>query len=395
MNPMVERKPEMEGAGIPKFARRAVEIEPFLVMEVLERAQELERGGRSVIHLEVGEPDFPTPPEILAAGTEAIQRGETHYTHSLGLADLREAVSQRYLDHYGVKVSPDQVLVTMGSSPAFLYLFAALVEPGDDILVGTPHYSCYPNFIRFFGGRMVEVPTDASDGYRLDPGRVKKLITPRSRAILINSPSNPTGSVLDEERMKAIASLGLPVISDEIYHGLVYGKRAHSILEFADRAYVLDGFSKRYAMTGWRLGYLVAPAEDLRAFQKMQQNFLISANSFVQRAGIAALQKGDAAVERMREIYDRRRRVMVELLRAIGFGIPLLPEGAFYVFADASRFTENSYDFAFELLEKAGVAVTPGVDFGEAGRRSIRFSYANSEENIREAARRLGEYLGE
>src|SRR5262245_21649923 len=384
----------MKEAQQSRFAQRAREIEPFLVMEVMEKAQEIERAGRSIIHLEVGEPDFPTPAEILEAGTEAIRRGETHYTHSLGLGELREAIAGRYRERYGAKVAPEQVLVTMGSSPAFLYLFAALVEKDDEVLVGTPHYSCYPNFIRFFGGRLVEVPTDPGDGYRLDPDRLKRAITPRTRAVLINSPANPTGSVLDRERMEAIARLGVPVISDEIYHGLVYEGREHSILEFTPRAYVLDGFSKRYAMTGWRLGYLVCPAEDLRAFQKMQQNFLISANSFVQRAGIAALSpEGERAVARMRAVYDQRRTLMVELMREVGFGIPVMPQGAFYVFADASKWTDDSYAFAFELLEKAGVGVAPGVDFGQAGKRAVRFSYASSEENIREAARRLGDYL--
>ncbi len=380
-----------------QFARRAIEIEPFLVMDVMERAQELERAGRSIIHLEVGEPDFNTPPEILAAGTEAIHRGETHYTHSLGLAELREAIGRRYKTRYGATVHPEQILVTMGSSPAFLYLFAALVESGDEVLVGTPHYSCYPNYIRFFGGTMVTVPTDPRDGYKLDPERAKKAITPRTRAVIINSPSNPTGAVLAADRMRAIAALGLPVISDEIYHGLVHSDgedgREHSILEFTERAYVLDGFSKRYAMTGWRLGYLIVPRGELRPFQKMQQNFTISANSFVQRAGIAALEKCDGAVEAMRKSYERRAKLTVELMRAVGFGIPVPPQGAFYVFADASKFTEDSYQFAFELLEKAGVGVAPGVDFGEAGKRSVRFSCASSEENIREAARRLGEYL--
>jgi len=378
-----------------KFARRAVEIEPFLVMDVMERAQALEREGRSIVHLEVGEPDFDTPEAVLKAGRAAIDRGETHYTHSLGLADLREAIAARYGEVYGVRVSPDRVLVTMGSSPAFLYLFAGLVDHGDEVILGAPYYSCYPNFIRFFGGRMVEVPADPADGYRLDPDRVRKAVTPRTKAILINSPSNPTGAVLDASRMKAIVDLGLPVISDEIYHGLVYEGRARTVLEFTDRAYVLDGFSKRYAMTGWRLGYLICPAEDLRAFQKMQQNFLISANSFVQRAGIAALSKeGDEAVARMRAVYDGRRKLMVDLMREVGFGIPVMPQGAFYVFADASKWTDDSYAFAFDLLEKAGVGVAPGVDFGQAGKRAVRFSYASSEDNIREAARRLGEHLG-
>jgi aspartate/methionine/tyrosine aminotransferase len=376
------------------FARRAGEIEPFLVMEVLERAQELERAGRSILHLEVGEPDFETPPEIIAAVSEALRRGETHYTHSLGLRELREAIAQRYRTQYGVEVSPEQMVVTTGSSPAMLYLFGALVEPGDEILVGTPHYPCYPNFIRFFGGRMVEVPTDPADGYRLDPEQVRRRITSRTRAILLNSPANPTGAMLDAERLRALAELGLPVVSDEIYHGLVYEERARSILEFTPNAYVLDGFSKRYAMTGWRLGWLVAPPGDIRAFQKMQQNFLISANPFVQRAGIAALVTGVPAVEAMRHVYDRRRRLMVSLFREIGFGIPVMPQGAFYVFADASKFTDDSYAFAFELLEKTGVGVAPGVDFGRVGKRAIRLSYASSEESICEAAQRLEKYLG-
>jgi len=376
-----------------QLAQRCTCLEPFLVMEVLERAQELERAGRTILHLEVGEPDFATPPEIARAACEAVSSGDTHYTHSLGLLDLREAISERYRRIYAADVAPEQIMVTAGSSLALFYACAALIEPGDEVLFATPHYPCYPNFVRFFGGRPVEIPTDPQDGYRLDPAEVRRRITPRTRAILVNSPANPTGAVLDGERMKGLADLGIPIISDEIYHGLTYGEPAHSMLEFTDGVYVADGFSKRYAMTGWRLGWLVVPHGQMRRFQTMQQSFLISASPIAQRAGIAAICHGDLAVERMRQEYFRRREVMANLFRRLGFGIPILPGGAFYMFADVSAFTRDSYRFAFDLLERAGVGVAPGVDFGEAGQRAVRLSYAASEEIIRQAAHRVAAFL--
>lgn len=377
----------------PIAAARTSHIEPFFVMEILERAKQLEQAGRSIIHLEVGEPDFPTPPEVAQAAATDMLGGDTHYTHSLGTTDLRDGIAHRYREHYGVEVSPEQIIVTSGSSPALLYTFAAMVSSGDEVLCAAPHYPCYPNIIKFFDGSLIPVPTGPADGYQLNPDDVRQRITPRTRAIVINSPSNPTGAVLDEDRLRAIAALGLPVISDEIYHDIVYGGRSHSILEFTSQAFVVDGFSKRYAMTGWRLGWLVFPPEYGRVFQNMQQNFAISANPFVQRAGQAALATGASAVGHMRDQYKRRRDLMVELFRELGFGIPVIPQGAFYVLADASPFTDDSYAFAFELLEKAGVGVAPGVDFGELGRRAIRLCYATSEDGIREAARRLGAYL--
>ena len=375
------------------FTKRAQEINPFIVMDVLERAQALTREGRSIVHLEVGEPDFDSPPEALAAAAEALKRGETHYTHSLGVLELREAISRRYKRIYGVDVSPERILVTCGSSPALLYVFAALVEPGDEVICPSPRYACYPNFVHFFGGKLVPVPTELSDGWRADPERLRRAITPRTKAVLINSPSNPTGAVLDGDRLQAIAKLDLPIVSDEIYHGLTYEGRERSILEFTDRAFVLDGFSKRYAMTGWRLGWLVVPEGCMRPFQKMQQNIIVAAGAFSQRGGVAALDHGDAFVDRLRTEYDRRRKILVQLLREAGFGIPVPPQGAFYVLADASKFTDDGYAFAFELLEKAGVGVAPGIDFGEEGRRAVRFSYSTSEANIREGVRRVREYL--
>jgi len=362
-------------------------------MEVLERAQELERQGRSVIHLEVGEPDFPTPQPIVDAGVWALNEGQTHYTHSLGILRLREAIAARYAERFGLQVSPDRVLVTAGSSLAMLYAFGALIEPGDEVIAATPHYPCYPNFVRFFGGTLVETPTDPADGYRLDPDAVARAMTPRTKLLLINSPSNPTGAVLREDRLSALAGLGIPIVSDEIYHGLVYGPPAPTALQYAPDAVIVDGLSKRYAMTGWRLGYLVAPERLMRVLQIMQQSFLISAGAFVQEAAVIALQQGDAYTDRMAASFRARRDLTVKLFRELGFGVPDPPEGAFYVFADASRFTNDSLAFAFELLECAGVAVAPGIDFGEAGRRCIRVCYAASDTDIREASRRIGEYM--
>jgi aspartate/methionine/tyrosine aminotransferase len=271
--------------------------------------------------------------------------------------------------------------------------FSALLEPGDEVILSNPHYACYPNIIRFCGGEPVTVDVSEEDSFQFRPEAVAARLGPRTKAIFINSPANPTGTLLSAERMDALAHLGPLVISDEIYHGLVYAGREHSILEFTDRAVVFNGFSKAYAMTGWRLGYAIVPPELARPLQKMNQNFFISANAFVQAAGIAALREAQPEVTRMRAIYDERRRFIIPGLRRLGFGIAMEPTGAFYVLANARRFTTDSYAFAFEILERAKVGVTPGVDFGSNGEGYIRFSYANSLENIAEALRRLEAFL--
>jgi aspartate/methionine/tyrosine aminotransferase len=246
------------------IAQRAKDIRSFIVMDVLEAAKAMERDGINVIHLEVGEPDFDTPECIKAAGLRALQEGKTHYTHSLGLLELREAICEHYRRRYGVTVSPEQIIVTSGTSPAMMILFATILDPDDEVIIPDPHYACYPNFIRFFGGKPVCVPVYEEEGFQYAPEAIREMINPRTKAILINSPSNPTGNLLSPERMEKIASFGVPVISDEIYHGLVYGETEHSILEFTGNAFVLNGFSKAYAMTGWRLGYLIAPPDLIR-----------------------------------------------------------------------------------------------------------------------------------
>ena len=312
----------------------------FIVMDVLERANELQKQGVDVIHLEVGEPDFDVPACVAEAAKAAYDRHLTHYTHSLGDPELRREIAAFYQREYGVTVDPDCIVVTSGSSPS-----------------------------------------------------IRKCVTPHTAGIFINSPMNPTGMLLDESFLKSVASLGVPIISDEIYHGLVYEGRAHSILEYTDKAFVLNGFSKRFAMTGLRLGYLIAPKSCMRSLQKLQQNLFICASSIAQQAGIAALRQADSDVERMKQIYDERRRYMISRLREMGFEIKVEPQGAFYIFADARKFTTDSYRFAFDVLENAHVGITPGIDFGTGGEGYVRFSYANSLESIREGLDRISQYL--
>lgn len=374
-------------------AARAKELRSFIAMDVMERANALEREGRHIIHLEIGEPDFDTPQCIRAAGIRAIQEGKTHYTHSLGIPELREAICQQHEEKYGVHVNPDQIIVASGTSPAMVIIFSALLEYGDEIIVSNPYYPCYSNIISYVGGTCTFVNVDEDDGFQFRPEEVAKRVTPKTKAILINSPSNPTGNLLSAERIQRIADLGLYVVSDEIYHGLVYEGAEHSILEYTDKAFVLNGFSKLYAMTGWRLGYVIAPSDFIRPMQKIQQNLFISANSVSQWAGLTALREAQPDVERMKATYDQRRHYTIERLRELGFGITVDPVGAFYVLARAKHLSNNSYELAFEILEKAGVGVTPGIDFGTNAEGYLRFSYANSLENIAEAMDRLGEFL--
>lgn len=372
---------------------RTREMTPFIAMDVLERAHEMEQSGCHVIHLEVGEPDFDTPACVKAAACKALDDGFTHYTHSLGLLELREAICEHYHETYGVCVDPGQVVIGSGTSPLMFAMFSALLDAGDPVIISDPHYACYPNFIKFMQGVPVSVPVYESDGFQYRPEAIEEKLTPQTKAIFINSPSNPTGNLLSAKRMQQIASFSPYIISDEIYHGLVYEGKAHSILEFTEHAFVLNGFSKRFAMTGLRLGYLIAPKKFIRPIQKIQQNFFISANSMVQKAGVAALKQAGEDVARMRRIYNQRRLYMIKRLKQLGFGITVEPTGAFYVFANVRHLSHDSYQLAFDILEKAHVGVTPGIDFGKNGEGYLRFSYANSLENITEGLDRLGRYL--
>ncbi|MEW6275162.1 MAG: pyridoxal phosphate-dependent aminotransferase [Bacillota bacterium] len=378
-------------AGLPFRAR---EITPFIVMDVLEKAQEMEAKGEHIVHLEVGEPDFDTPQPIKEAAERALKDGDTHYTSSLGKPALREAIAGHYREKYGVRVSPDQIIVTSGTSPAMLLIFSVLLDKGEEVVLPDPHYACYPNFIRYVEGRPVFVPVYEEDGFKYRVEEIKKKVTPLTRAVLVNSPANPTGAVFSARDLAALAELGPYVVSDEIYHGLVYEGEEHTALEFTDRAFVINGFSKLYAMTGWRLGYVIAPPEFIRPMQKIQQNLFICAPSFAQAAAVAALTECAPYVAEMVKVYDRRRRYLLERLKKMGIATRVDPTGAFYALANVQKYTSDSYSFAFAVLEKAGVAVTPGIDFGRNCEGYLRLSYANSLENIKEGLDRLERFLG-
>jgi aspartate/methionine/tyrosine aminotransferase len=380
-------------------ARRVEAIERFLAVEVAERAEELERDGADVVHLEYGEPDFEAPPVVREAVEHAIKDGRTRYTHSQGILPLREAIAEHYRATYGVGVSPDQIVVTPGTSPAMLLVFGLLLDPGDEVVLSNPYYACYPNFIRYSEGVPAYVDITEGEGFQYPPEAFRGRVGPRTKAIVVNSPANPTGAVQAPARLQAIAALaegaGPLIVSDEIYHGLSYEGRDRSVLEFTDRAFVLNGFSKAFAMTGWRLGWIVAPREHARALRTLCGNFFISTNEFVQWAGVAALREAADEAGRYRAIFAERRRVMVDGLREIGLGVGFEPTGAFYVLANARAFTRDSTRFAYEMLERCHVAVTPGAAFGTNAEGYLRFSYASSAERIREGLRRIGRFLVE
>lgn len=376
------------------ISRRASNLTSFIVMDVMAKAEELERKGEHIIHLEVGEPDFATPIIITKAAKTALLNNKTRYTHALGLLELRQAICDFYLKEYNVKIIPDQVMISTGTSPALLFSMIALLDHGDEVVVSNPRYPCYQNFILASGGKVKEVKTFPEEGFQYRPQDIKKKLSRKTKAILINSPCNPTGIVMTKEQLQNVAQFNKQyIISDEIYHGLVYEGRAHSILEFTDKAFVINGFSKLYAMTGWRLGYCIFPKEFSVVMRKIHQNFMISANSFIQWAGIAALTKADKDVKKMVKTYDERRQYMLAHLKKIGFIIHVDPTGAFYVFADARHFCSDSYREAFRITEEAKVGVTPGIDFGSGGEGFLRFSYANSLENIKDGLNRLERYL--
>ena len=375
------------------ISSKVMEMPSFIVMDVMERALELEEKGEQVIHLEIGEPDFDTPQCIKDACFTALCDGHTHYTHSLGLLELREAICADFEKSYGVRVTPDRILVASGTSTVMLLLFSSLLEDGDEVILPNPYYPCYPTIIKYVGGAPVFVDVLEEEGFQYVPEMISPKIGPRTKGILINSPSNPTGNVLSGERMEEIAQFSRLIISDELYHGLVYEGEVHSILEYTENAFVVNGFSKLYAMTGWRLGYLIAPKEFIRPMQRIQQNLFISPNSFVQLAAINALQEAETDVRRMRETYDDRRKFMIRRLRELGFGIMVEPTGAFYILANAKRFSRDSYHLAFDILEEAKVGVAPGIDFGTNAEGFLRFSYARSMEHIAEGMDRLEAYL--
>ncbi|PSP54374.1 aspartate aminotransferase [Halobacteriales archaeon QS_1_67_19] len=376
-------------------SERAQRTTPFAAMDVLERANRMD----DVIHLEVGEPDFETPAPVTETAIAALRAGETGYTSSKGKPELRRAIADYYDRRYGVDVDPARIVVTSGSSPALLLAFSALVDPGDEVVLTDPHYACYPNFVRQTGGRTSTVPLSADDGFRPRVDAFERVVDADTEALLLNSPANPTGAVLDGSTLGELVELAgandATVVSDEVYHGLTYEGEDHTALEYTDEAFVLDGVSKRFAMTGWRLGWMVAPPEYVGHVNRIAQNILICAPNFVQSAGIAALESAAGYLDDVRETYRQRRDFLVEEVEKWGLSRGYTPGGAYYLLVDVSDLPGDAFDAADFFLETAGVATTPGPDFGANARECLRVSYANSAENLAAASERIQEALAD
>jgi aspartate/methionine/tyrosine aminotransferase len=380
-------------------ADRVREISPFFVMEILARAKALERAGRDVIHMEIGEPDFPTPPLVVEAALEFIRRGDVKYTPAGGLAELREAIAGYYGKRYGIPIAAERIFITPGASGGFLLAMGLLLKADARIALADPGYPCYANFVRLFDGVPCLVPVEESTGFHLNVNLLQPYWDDRMTGTVIASPANPTGSIMPPQVLKDIVDYvhrraGF-VISDEIYHGLEYGGRSHTALEFSPRVFVVNSFSKYFGMTGWRLGWLVVPEEFIGAAERLAQNIFISAPTHSQVAALASFAEENLQeLERRRLIFQERRDFLCGRLEEIGFAVRAKPEGAFYVFADCRRFVPNSYAFAMNLLAETGVAVTPGLDFGvNHPERYLRFCYTSSLERLAEALERIGEFV--
>lgn len=378
-------------------ARRVAEIQPFEVMDVLARAHALEATGRRVVHMEIGEPDFTAPVPVVEAGVHALRGGLTGYTPTLGLPALREAIAGHYKQRFSLDVDASRVAVTCGASGALLTSLALYVEPGDEILVPDPGYPGYRHFVRAFEGVARTLPVSAATDFQPTLAMVREAWTPRTRGLLIGSPSNPTGTLIAPQELRAIAEHiaerdGV-LLMDEIYQGLVYGVAPSSALGLPGEVVVVNSFSKYFCMTGWRLGWAVLPHAAVRNFEKLAQHLFISAPAAAQHAAVAAFSPESLAVlEERRMEFARRRDFLVPQLEKAGLLIPALPRGAFYVYADCGR---DARAFARDLLEQQGVATTPGIDFGSNGtERFVRFAYTRSMEDLQEAARRIARFAG-
>ncbi len=383
-----------------RLAARMASIQPFHVMALLARARELEAGGRSIVHMEIGEPDFITPQPVIDAGIRALREGQTHYTPAAGLTALRRRLSGFYRERYGVEVEAERIVITPGASAALQLVLSVLVDPGDRVLMADPGYPCNRNFVHLLNGVPVGLPVDAATNYQPHAALVNAAWTGSVAALLVASPSNPTGTLLSERDIRALFTVtqshGGRLVVDEIYHGLTYGDAASTALAISDDIFVINSFSKYFGMTGWRLGWLVAPREYLPEIDKLAQNLYLAAPTLAQYAALTAFDPENIAILEGRRLEFRARRdYLLPALRALGFEIAGTPAGAFYLYADCSRYTDDSYEFSARLLEEAGVAITPGIDFGiHRPERHVRFAYTTSLENLEEGVRRLKEYLG-
>jgi len=381
------------------YSRRSQEIEPFHVMSLLARAQALEQAGHDVIHLEIGEPDFTTAAPIVRAGQAALAAGHTRYTAARGLPALRKAIAGFYQDRYQVQIDPERILVTPGGSGALLLASSLLVDPGKHWLLADPGYPCNRHFLRLVEGAAQLVPVGPETAYQLTPDLIARRWNADSVGALVASPANPTGTVLSAAQLAALSqslkARGGHLVVDEIYHGLTYGMDAASVLQVDDDAFVLNSFSKYYGMTGWRLGWLVAPPQAVRELEKLAQNLYISASSIAQHAALACFEPESIAIfEQRRAAFRERRDYLLPALRALGFRIEVEPEGAFYLYADVSAFTEDAQAFCAHFLETEHVAFTPGLDFGHhRANAHVRLAYTKEVPRLEEAVRRIARGL--
>jgi len=375
-------------------------IEPFHVMEVQRRAFELEAAGRRIIHMEIGQPDFSAPQPVVEAAIAALGREPMGYTDALGLRALRERIAQFYADRHGVNVSPERIVITAGASGAFLIALGALVDPGDEVLMPDPCYPCNRHFVRMFEGIARTLPVEASGHYQLSAADVRRAWGARSQGVALATPSNPTGTTVQVDSLREILMevdrrRGFALV-DEIYHGLCYDGPGHpTALGLSDNLFVVNSFSKYFCMTGWRLGWLVAPADHVRELERLAQNAFICVSAPAQHAALAAFRPETMEIlEARRAEFQRRRDFLVPALRALGYSVPLMPEGAFYVYAGCERFTDDCEDFVLRLLEETGVAITPGIDFGtHRARAHVRFAYTRSLPDLEEGVERMAKYL--
>ncbi|MEW6165391.1 MAG: pyridoxal phosphate-dependent aminotransferase [Pseudomonadota bacterium] len=382
-----------------RSSRRMEGIAPFHVMELMAKAQALEAQGRDIVHMEVGEPDFPTPEPIIAAAQHFLAGGHVHYTPALGLPRLREAISVHYAARHGVTVAPERIIVTAGASGALLLALGALITPGDEWLLTDPGYPCNRHFVRFLEGVPRMLAVEADTDYQPTPEKVSASWTAKTRGLLVASPANPTGTVIEPTQLtsiwQAVAAHGGTLIVDEIYHGLTYGFDAHTALEISDQIIVINSFSKYFGMTGWRLGWLVVPPGIARDIEKLAQNVYIAPSTPAQHAALAAFAPETTAIlEARRAAFRLRRDLLLPGLEKLGFRIATEPLGAFYIYAELGNLSSDSFTLADQLLEHAGVAATPGLDFGtHAPAKHMRFAYTVAEDKLVEGLARMGRCL--
>ncbi|MCW9057598.1 MAG: pyridoxal phosphate-dependent aminotransferase [Gammaproteobacteria bacterium] len=380
-------------------ARRMAHIQPFHVMALLARARALEAQGHDIVHMEIGEPDFPTPAPIVAAGQRALAAGLTQYTPALGLPELRAAISDFYREQHGVVVDPGRIVVTPGASGALHLVLALLVDRDQQVLLTDPGYPCNRNFVHLVEGEPVGVPVDAATGYQLTAAMAEQHWTEHTRLLMVASPANPTGTLLAQAELAALQQLaqarGARLVVDEIYHGLTYDSDAPTALAVSDELFVINSFSKYFGMTGWRLGWIVAPPDQVEGLERLAQNLYLAAPTLSQHAALVAFTPETRAIlEERRAAFQARRDYLLPALRELGFVIPVTPRGAFYLYADCSRFTDDSFAFSRQLLEEAGVAITPGRDFGEhRASQHVRFAYTTDIPRLQEGVERIRRFV--